>query len=358
MFLRTLRLQNLRNLEPATFVPEARFTVLWGDNGQGKTNFLEAIYLVATLRSFRTTHLPNLVAWGAEEAHVAAEADRGGLERRYDVILRPGKKQVLLDGKTPQSLGEYFGGMNVVTFAPEDLRVLRGTPSGRRRFLDRAVFNRHVTFLEDAQRYAHVLRQRNTLLKQGGADAVLDVYDEQLAAHGERVDAARRRTLDELAPRFAAAFAAISRSGLAAAVRYDAPPRPPGSLLAELGAGRARDRLRRHTGVGPHTDDLVFSLDGRDARAFASQGQLRALVLAWKAAEMSLLVEVRGDAPLLLLDDVSSELDPLRNQYLFDLLHEIDCQCFVTTTHPRHVLVADNRKDYQVVNGTIRPFTN
>src|SRR5262249_62325217 len=95
-----------------------------------------------------------------------------------------------------------FGGMNVVTFAPEDLRVLRGTPSGRRRFLDRAVFNRHVTFLEDAQRYAHVLRQRNTLLKQGGADAVLDVYDEQLAAHGERVDAARRRTLHAPPPRF------------------------------------------------------------------------------------------------------------------------------------------------------------
>src|SRR5262249_59985522 len=106
-----------------------------------------------------------------------------------------------------------------------------------------------------------------------------------------------------LAPGCAAALGASSRPGPAPGARNDAPPPPPGPLLAELGAGRARDRLRRHTGVGPHTDDLVFSLDGRDARAFASQGQLRALVLAWKAAEMSLLVEVRGDAPLLLLAD-------------------------------------------------------
>ncbi len=358
MFLRTLRFQNFRNLAPATFVPEARFTVLSGDNGQGKTNFLEAIYFVATLRSFRTTHVHELLAWDAEEALVTAGAVRGGLERRYDVVLRPGKKHVLLDGKAPHGLGEYFGGMNVVLFAPEDLRILRGSPAGRRRFLDRAVFNRHVTFLDEAQRYAHVLKQRNTLLKQGGADAVLDVYDEQLAAYGERVDAARRRTLEEMAPRFVTAFAAISQSGVAAGVGYAAPERPPGSLLAELTAGRARDRLRRHTGAGPHTDDVIFTLDGKDARAFASQGQLRALILAWKAAEMMLLVAVRGDAPVLLLDDVSSELDPLRNQYLFDLLHQIDCQCFVTTTHPRYVLVAENRKDYQVLDGTIRPFTN
>lgn len=358
MHLRTIRFQYFRNLEPATFVPEARFTVLSGNNGQGKTNFLEAIYLVATLRSFRTTHLQELQAWGEEETRVTAEAVRGGLERTYDVILRPGKKQVLLDGKVPHALSEYFGGMNVVLFAPEDLRILRGNPSGRRRFLDRAVFNRHVTFLDEAQRYAHVLKQRNTLLKQGGADDVLDVYDQQLAAYGERIDAARRRTLAELEPRFVAAFAAISQSGVAAAVRYEAPERPPGTLLLELTASRGRDRLRRHTGAGPHTDDLAFFLDGKDARAFASQGQLRALILAWKAAEMTLLVDVRGDAPLLLLDDVSSELDPLRNQYLFDLLHQIDCQCFVTTTHARYVLVVENRKDYQVVSGTIRPFTN
>jgi DNA replication and repair protein RecF len=358
LFVRTLRFHHVRNLAPATFEPEARFTVVSGDNGQGKTNFLEAIYFLATLRSFRTTHLADLIAWDADEATVSADAERGGLTRRYDVSLRPGKKEVLLDGKTPQSLGEYFGGMNVVLFAPEDLRILRGNPAGRRRFLDRAVFNRHVAFLDDAQRYAHVLKQRNMLLKQGGRDELLDVYDPQLAEYGERVDGWRRRTLVELAPRFEAAFAAISQSGVAAAVRYDAPDRPPGALLAELDGTRARDRLRRHTGVGPHTDDLVFTLDGKDARAFASQGQLRALILAWKAAEVTLLVDVRGDAPLLLLDDVSSELDPLRNQYLFDLLLEIECQCFVTTTHPRYVVVAQNRMDYQMVKGVIRPFTN
>ena len=357
MRLRALRVQSFRNLYPTTFVPEARFSVFWGDNGHGKTNLLEAIYLVGTLRSFRTTQLGELIAWGEEEATAEAAAVRDDLERRHEVVLRPGRKQVRLDGKTPRTLSDYFGDFNVVLFAPEDLRILRGGPGGRRRFLDRGVFNRHVTFLEDAQRYGHVLKQRNSVLKKGGGEDLLDVYDEQLAAYGERIDGARRRYLAELSPRFEAAFEAISQSGVRAELRYEAPERPAGALVAELRAGRARDQHRRHTGAGPHTDDLAFLLSDKDARAFASQGQLRALVLAWKAAEMTLLVDTRGDAPLLLLDDVSSELDPLRNQYLFELLLRIDCQCFVTTTHPGHVLISENRQDYQIVNGQIRPFT-
>jgi DNA replication and repair protein RecF len=304
------------------------------------------------LRSFRTTHLTELVRFGAAAATVKARVERGQLERVYEVRLEGGRKHVRLDGKTPRSLGDYFGEFNVVLFAPEDLRVPRGSPGGRRRFLDRTVFNRHPEFLGEAQGYQRVLKSRNQLLREGRHDEqLLAVYDEQLATLGARIVGRRRELLAELAPGYAAAWEAITRSGLTAALEYQGGAE---DLAAEIAASRARDLARKQTSVGPHVHDVDFQLDGRSARSFASQGQLRALVLAWKTAEMRLLQQVHRDAPILLLDDVSSELDPARNRYLFDFLEETANQCFVTTTHPRHVLAAENRKDFQVVDGEVR----
>lgn len=363
MLVRALQVSAFRNLQPTTLVPSPRFNVIAGDNAQGKTNLLEAVYLAGTLRSFRTSASQELIAWGADEAHVAARVLSQDIERVYEIDLGAGRKVAKLDGKTPRTLGEYFGDFNVVLFAPEDLRVPRGSPSGRRRFLDRSVFNRHVAFLADAQRYARVLKSRNVLLRNGApASDLLDVYDAQLADAGARVLAARLRILDELQPRFAAAFEAITQTGKAATLRYETTlafetPNEEelrGRLAAALQAGRRRDVARRQTGVGPHVDDVVFLLAGHEARGYASQGQLRALVLAWKTAEMELLREVHGESPILLLDDVSSELDAKRNAFLFDFLDRIDCQCFVTTTHPRHVRVTQNRQDFQIVEGVLQ----
>jgi len=178
---------------------------------------------------------------------------------------------------------------------------------------------------------------------------------------GARMLAARLRYLAELAPRFAQAFDAITQSGLAAELRYESSLAIQASdalplraqLASAIAAARRRDLARRQTTVGPHVDDVVFVLGGHEARAFASQGQLRALVLAWKTAEIGLLHELHGDAPILLLDDVSSELDAKRNTFLFDFLAHIECQCFVTTTHPKHVLVQENRQDFQIVEGVL-----
>jgi DNA replication and repair protein RecF len=351
VLLKALQLDGFRNLAPTTLLPSSRFNVLHGDNAQGKTNVLEAIYLVGTLRSFRTTHPQEMVRFGDASAAVKARVERGGLERSYEVRLEGARKHVRLDGKTPRSLGEYFGDFNVVLFAPEDLRVPRGSPAGRRRFLDRTVFNRHPVFLGEAQKYQRVLKSRNQVLRDARPDeALLAVYDEQLAALGSQIVARRRSLLGELGPELAIAWESITRSGLAAALEYRGGSE---DLAAELAASRGRDAARKQTSVGPHVHDVEFQLDGRPARAFASQGQLRALVLAWKTAEMRLLEATLGDAPILLLDDVSSELDPSRNEYLFGFLQEIECQCFVTTTHPRHVLATANRKDFQVVAGQV-----
>lgn len=352
MELHALQVDGFRNLTPQVVVPGPGFNVLSGDNGQGKTNLLEAVYLLGTLRSFRTTHVAELIRHGAPRAEVSARIERRGLERRYDVTLEGGRRRARLDGKAPRTVSDYFGDVNVVLFAPEDLRVPKGSPGGRRRFLDRSVFNWRPIFLTDAQRLTRIVKSRNALLKTGRAEpAELDVYDAQLATVGARVVEARRTYLAVLAPRFATTFAEITRTGLHASLAYVGDEHD--DLAGLLREARSRDLQRRQTTVGPHMHDLEIGLDGRPARAFASQGQLRALVLAWKIAEMNLLTATLGDPPLFLLDDVSSELDPDRTRHLFDFLAEKASQCFITTTHARHVPIRQNRVEFQVIAGQV-----
>jgi DNA replication and repair protein RecF len=254
----------------------------------------------------------------------------------------------------------------VVLFAPEDLAVPRGSPTDRRAFLDRAVFQRAPEYLGEVQSYDKVLKNRNALLRalreRTSRDlTLLEVYDQQMSELGARRMVRRARFLEEIAPRFRRAFEAIARvdvpvdlayvPSLAGAVGEE--PAVAAALAQALATSRGQDIARATTSVGPHRDDLELSLGGQPASSFASQGQLRAMVLAWKTAELDLLEEAHGEAPILLLDDVSSELDPRRNEYLFEFLRLKRNQCFVTTTHPKHVLASEERVDYDVNSGCL-----
>jgi DNA replication and repair protein RecF len=343
--------------------PRERFNVFSGDNGQGKTNLLEAIFVIATLRSFRTARLSDLIAFGAERATLGARVLKDELVRVYEVELTHGARKVALDGKAVRPLARYFGGFNVVVFTPEDLALPRASPADRRRFLDRGVFNLRSDYLATAQDYERVLKTRNTVLRQAGDDAIdrgraeglLAVYDHQLAALGARVIAARCAFLDLVRGELASAFSSITRTGLAVSARYVVRSEAvtADEILGKLAASRTKDFATRATQVGPHRDDVVFELSGRDAGTYASQGQLRAIMLAWKTAELSVLGRAHGDLPILLLDDVSSELDPQRNEFLFEHLATLAGQCFITTTHPGHVLLRQHRADYRIANGEI-----
>ncbi|TMQ26711.1 MAG: DNA replication/repair protein RecF [Deltaproteobacteria bacterium] len=365
MKIHALVATGVRNLVPVRLTPRERFNVFSGDNGQGKTNLLEAIFVVAALRSFRTARLADMVAFGGERAELGARVVKHDLVRLYAVEIAPGARKVTLDGKAVRPLARYFGGFNVVVFTPEDLGLPRGSPGERRRFLDRGVFNLRPDYLGTAQDYERVLKTRNTVLRQVGDGALdrrrgedlLAVYDQQLAGIAAQVIAARRAFVEVVQGELAGAFAAITRTELVATVRYAvrAEATTAAEIVAALQAARAKDLATGATQVGPHRDDLVFALSGREAGAYASQGQLRAIMLAWKTAELAVLTRAHGDPPILLLDDVSSELDPQRNEYLFAHLADLASQCFITTTHPGHVLLRQHRADYRIVKGEILP---
>ncbi len=357
MRLLQLQLLGFRNLARVNLSPGPGFNVISGDNGQGKTNFLEAIYVLATLKSFRTPALREAITFGETVTRLSARfqtGDEGVVEEReLQVDLSSAGKSCRLDGKAPSSFASYMSTLRVVLFAPEDLHLLRGAPPGRRRLLDRAVFTLRPEFLSAAQTYVRVLKARNAVLRQLAPDFdLLAVYDRQLVQHGTVMVDHRNRYLAALAPLFSDTFQLLTQTGAMAEIAYE---RSFVDLSEALSASRSHDLRRKRTTVGPHLDDVAFQIGGHSARVVASQGQTRALILAWKIAEIRLLMEQHGDAPVLLLDDVSSELDSLRNQQLFDFLRGIKCQCFVTTTHPRHVLAEENRMDFHAVRGAIQP---
>jgi DNA replication and repair protein RecF len=339
-----LELQDFRNIERASVVPSPRATILVGPNGQGKTNLLEAIYLLCTLKPLRASRFAELVRFGAPFADVAGDFAGPGGTRRVGVRVGPEGRTASLDGKPQERLDAYFEGLAAVCFAPDDLGLVKGGPEGRRRFLDRAAFNRWPAVLGEARDHVRALRARNASLRSADIDVEAS-FRAPLARAAARLVVRRRELVRELGPRLEAAFAEISGpSAPPAEIAYRSAGgvREAGSeaevalALAEALERRLpRDLERGYTSVGPHMDDLALTLGGRPARAYASQGQQRALVLGLKVAEIENLRAALGRPPLLLLDDVSSELDPEKNRFLLEYLARLPGQAFLTGTDRR-----------------------
>ena len=343
MRLLALLISDFRNLARIELRPSPHATIAVGQNGQGKTNLLEAIYFLGTLKPLRAAKLAQLVRFGTSRARISGRFLLRGAEREIAVEIGDRSRQALVDGKKAASLEEYFGGVSLVSFTPDDLVVVKGGPDARRAFVDRAVFNRFPAFLQETRVYSRALKSRNRLLKERADPSYLSVYDETLARLGARIWLRRKALLAEIAPRAQAAFLQIGRIDERADYAY-APShlelgsaQPSEAAMHELLALALRDRTARDldrgfTSVGPHMDDLEISTGGRAAKNYASQGQQRALVLAWKIAEIENLHQALGYLPLLLLDDVSSELDRERNSYLMTYLARSGAQVFLTTT--------------------------
>lgn len=368
MKLKRLALEDFRNLARVELEPSPLATIVVGQNGQGKTNLIEGLYFLATLKPLRASRLSELVRFGAERARVAGAFELKGALRDISVEVQGKLRQAFVDGKKAKSLDDYFGGVSVVAFTPDDLAVVKGGPEGRRAFLDRAVFNRFPAFLAESRAYSRALKSRNRLLKERAAPSYLQAFDDALVPVGVRLWLRRRALLAELAPRACEAFAAIGRTPDPAHFDYGFSlhasgvdfRRAPEVELAEafrqaLHERQGRDLERGFTSVGPQADDLTLRLGDRLARSYASQGQQRALVLAWKVAEIENLSAAFGYLPLLLLDDVSSELDPERNAYLMTYLANSGAQVFLTTTDAALVrrAVGPETRWFQMATGSL-----
>jgi DNA replication and repair protein RecF len=347
--LRALEIQDFRNIAGASLTPSPGATVLVGPNGQGKTNLLEAVYLLATLKALRASRLAELVRFGAARAVLSATVEGPGGERRLSVEVAPGGRTAFLDGKPADRPEAYLEGHAAVCFTPDDLLLVKAGPELRRRFLDRAAFNRWPAVLAEARDYLRALRMRNAALRRGPSQ-VEESFREPLVRAGARLLRRRQALVAELAPRLTEAFAAVAGPGapLARLAYRPAAGMPTqgeedalaGRLAEVLALRLERDREKGYTSAGPHMDDLTLALDGREARPYGSQGQQRALVLALKIAEIENLRAALGRPPLLLLDDVSSELDPEKNRLLLGYLADLRAQTFLTTTDRRLVEAA------------------
>jgi len=319
-----LWLTDFRSYESAELALAPGLTAVLGDNGQGKSNLLEAVAWLATLESFRGAPTEALVRVGAPQAVLRAEGDRNGRSTLVEAELVPsGRNRVLVGKQRLQRARDLLGVLRVSVFTPDDLELVKGGPGGRRRYLDDTLVALHPKYDAVRAEVERVLRQRGALLKQvhgrldDTAALTLDVWDAKLAAAGEELTRLRVALGERLAPVLAEAYAVVAVGAEARArVSVDYQPSWSGSLAAALARGRDDDLRRGANLLGPHRDELALSVGGLPARTHASQGEQRSLALALRLAAHAVVGATTGSPPVLLLDDVFSELDRQRSDAL------------------------------------------
>lgn len=351
MYLQQLHLQQFRNYRDRRVEFAAPKTILVGNNAQGKTNLLEAVALLSTLRSQRARRDRELVSEGESVGQISGRLERQTGWVDLAIKLRSsGRRTVALNRQTCRRQLDFLGILNVVQFSSLDLDLVRGGPEYRRGWLDGLVVQLEPVYAHILQQYNRVLRQRNALLKKGRDSpespvSTLAVLDAQLSANGARVMRRRSRAIERLAPLAKSWHEAISGRTEGLQVRYAPkvgavrdlairaePERVKQAFLEQIHHSGVAERYQGTTLVGPHRDEVEFAIDETPARQYGSQGQQRTLVLALKLAELELIEQVVGEPPVLLLDDVLAELDPNRQNQLLEAIAD-RFQTLITTTH-------------------------
>jgi len=331
-----LHLANFRIYEQAEIVLEEGVTAIIGDNGQGKTSLAEAIAYLSTLKSFRGVPADALIRNGCESATIRAEVRHvDGREVLIEAeISRVGRNRTLVNKQRLQRSRDLLGVLRATVFSPDDLDIVKGAPALRRDFIDDAVVGLEPMMAETVAEVERVLRQRNTLLRQAGGRltgdvaASLDVWDERFAEHATLLGEARSRTVALLMPSIVRAYEDLARRPSSIGVEYQPEWRRSG-LLPQLLASRQDDLRRGTTTIGPHRDDMDLSINGVSARTQSSQGEQRTLALAMRLAVHREVHQVIGTPPVLVLDDVLSELDPTRASALLE--HVPEGQVLITS---------------------------
>ena len=335
MVIESIKLENFRNYETLELTLDPGTNIFYGENAQGKTNILESVYLCGTTKSHKGSKDREMIRFDQEEAHIRMKLDRDGSSYSIDMHLKKNSPKGIAIDKVPiRRAGELFGIVHFVFFSPEDLNIIKEGPAGRRRFIDLELSQLDKIYLNNLSNYNRIINQRNSLLKdiygQRNLIETLDIWDMQLAEYGKKILERRKQFIKQVNDIIADIHYKLTGGKERITLTYESSL---GNITFEtaLSKYRERDLRMKSTTVGPHRDDICFTTDaGLDIRKFGSQGQQRTAALSLKLSEIELVKEELNDTPILLLDDVLSELDKHRQNYLLDSIDNI--QTIITCT--------------------------
>ncbi len=359
MVVKKLTLKNFRNYEEETFVFDEGLNVLAGKNAQGKTNCAEAVFYLCTGASLRIRHDRQLIRIGADCARISAVAEGRGGTVFLEAAVYENRRELFVNGNKVGRSVDFLGNMKSVFFSPGELRLIQDGPDERRRFLNLSISQTSREYASALLRFRRILDQRNDLLKEkdrGLVEETLPIWDEQFALYAARIACKRRDYLGELSKGAAEAHAFLTDGAEQLALSSDTKYRGDeeavaAKLVRELAASRERDLRLGFTTVGPHRDDIDIRINGVDARGFSSQGQARTAALSMKLAEVALFTRLSGEPPVLILDDVMSELDLPRRKKLLARIRGL--QCILTCTHAERVLYGTECRRIRIHGGKI-----
>ncbi|MEG0805990.1 MAG: DNA replication/repair protein RecF [Lachnospiraceae bacterium] len=358
MIIKSVELHNFRNYESLHMELNEGTNIIYGDNAQGKTNILESICLSGTTKSHKGSKDKEMIRFGESEAHIRVIVSKREKDFKIDMHLKKNTSKGIAINQIPiRKAGELFGILNLIFFSPEDLNIIKAGPSERRRFLDMELCQIDKIYLSNLTRYNKVLNQRNKLLKdlyqRPDLESTLDVWSQQLVEYGSWIIKRRAAFIEELNKLIFEIHKKISGNKEELVLQYE-PNVVYTSFQQELEAARERDKRFGITSVGPHRDDFTFLIQNIDIRKYGSQGQQRSAALSLKLAEIELVKTLIHDTPILLLDDVLSELDNSRQNQLLNSINEI--QTIITCTGLDEFI--KNRfkidKIFKIVDGKIK----
>mgnify|MGYP000227715036 CR=1 FL=1 len=361
MIIKSIELQNFRNYEDLNISFDEGTNIFYGDNAQGKTNILEAAYLSGTTKSHKCSKDKEMIRFGEQESHIRTVVVKKEKEYQIDMHLKHNRSKGIAINKVPiKKASELFGILNMVFFSPEDLNIIKNGPGERRRFMDAELCQLDKLYLTDLAGYNHVLNQRNKLLKdmykQPDLGATLDVWDMQLAEYGSKVIKRREQFIKDINKIIKPIHRKLTENSEEIEVVYKKSCNED-ELYNKIIENRKKDIKLKSTSAGPHRDDILFFNKDINIRTYGSQGQKRTVALSLKLAEIELVKSLINDTPVLLLDDVLSELDSDRQNHLLKSLDEI--QTVITCTGLDEFI--ENRfsinKVFQVTKGKIEERT-
>ena len=363
MFLKKIELENFRNYSSCEIDFHEKINIITGENAQGKTNLLESIYFSSFIRSFRTSSDKEMISFGKDHLRVCSSYSKNGETDLVEVAMdRSGRKIAKINGARQERLRDVVSDYYVVVFSPEDMKIVKEEPERRRNFLDREICQMSLSYFESLAVYKKLLLQRNSYLKDEKIDeALLDIWDESLAKEGAKIIEKRKRFIDKLSLISENIHRGITDGSEVPEIKYcpnvewkESREEQEEYFRNLLMGSRQKDMMQGNTSRGPHKDDLDIMIDGVSTRKFGSQGQQRTAALSLKLAEIELIKEEKGEYPILLLDDVLSELDEKRQRYLVD--HLENTQLFITAAELPSEIIRYFPKNKKIVieKGTVK----